>query len=105
MADDWDGKTERRKLNGEMETLAEEAACRGARKVLGQFTDHDLSTKDGRANQRADFRHLHEIRVGSEEFRKNAKRAAVRTAVGGGVAGVCYAIWQAIAPHIKFGGG
>jgi len=99
----WDGK-ERRKPGGKLERLAEDAACRASRKVLGDFTDHDLSAKDGRAAQRADFRHLHEIRVGSKEFRATAKKAAVKTAIGGGVAGVCYAIWQAIAPHIKGGG-
>ena len=96
----YDGK-ERRKLNGDLERIAEEAACRVSRKVLGDFTDHDLMTKEGRGELRADLRHLHATRVGTEEFRKTARAAAVKTAIGGGVAGVGYIIWQAVVPHLK----
>ena len=102
-AGNWNGQ-ERRAANGDLAALAEDAACRASRKVLGDFTEHDLSTKDGRAELRADFRHLRLERAGTEEFRKAARAAAVKAAIGGGVAGIGYAIWQVLAPHMKGGG-
>jgi len=92
---------DRRNLTDEMETLVEEAACRGARKVLGAFTDHDLGAKEGRGDFRADLRHLHRTRVGSEHLKQTVKTAAIRTGIGAVVLGACYAVWQAIAPHLK----
>lgn len=100
----YDGKERREGFNGDIERMLEEAACRASRKVLGDFTDHDLATKEGRGELRADFRHLNLERVGSEEFRKAARGAAIKTAIGGGVGGILWALWQAIAPHIKGGG-
>ena len=92
---------ERRKLNGDLERIAEEAACRASAKILGGFTNHDLDTKEGRGELRADLRHLHATRMGVEEFRKVARGAAIKTAIGGGVAGIGYAIYQAIVSNIK----
>ena len=93
--------TERRKPNGDFERIAEEAACRAARKILGGFTNHDLETKDGRGELRADLRHLHATRMGVEEFRKVARSAAIKTAIGGGVAGIGYALYQAVVSNFK----
>ena len=88
-------------LNRDLERIAEEAACRASRKILGGFTNHDLDTKEGRGELRADLRHLHATRMGVEEFRKVARSAAIKTAIGGGVAGIGWAIYQAVVSNFK----
>ena len=64
---------EPRPLDRDLERIAEDAAVRASRKILGGFTNHDLETKDGREELRADLRHLHATRMGVEEFRKMAE--------------------------------
>ena len=92
---------DKKPLDRDLERIAEEAACRASRKILGGFTNHDLDTKEGRGELRADLRHLHATRMGVEEFRKTARAAAYKTAVGGGVAGIGYAIYQAVVSNFK----
>jgi len=101
---DYKGPERRQGFNSDTERLLEEAACRGAKKALGDFSDHDLSTKEGRGELRADLRFSNASRIGSEKLAQHAKAAAVKTGVGLTVAGIVWVVWYAVVPHIKGGG-
>lgn len=87
-----------------IDRVAAEAAEQAATRVLGMFTDHDLTTKDGRGALRSDFRYSHQSRVGAQKIQEVVKMTVTRTAVGAVVLGICYAVWSAIQPHTGVGG-
>ena len=95
----WDGQNRREDDTRTLE-IARAAGYAAANKVLGSFTSHDLTTKDGREALRSDFYYNHNSRIGSEIMKKNIKSVAVKSAVGAATLGFCAAVWQAMKDNL-----
>jgi hypothetical protein len=83
----------------QIEQIAEQAAERAVEKFfaeqkrLRQSLDLDLDSATGIRQFRDDLRYLHDMRLGSEEVKKFAKKTGV-TLAGGALLALAYWLWD-----------